>query len=177
MKKSTRVTLYFTGWYIMIGIAIILNYLNVDWEITGHFKGWLLLVIVCGLEGSALEFAVMTITVLLYRNFGPKDKKALKREYNHNLTCIMNYNLLATSEEDVDETFQGMYDAYMTNLSPNVSAVLVSATNDPDLKEYEFKSRDNFRALIRDTLMQEGKDFVSGKFHEINPQRLAGFWK
>jgi hypothetical protein len=41
-----------------------------------------------------------------------------------------------------------MLDAYMGNISPNVSAVLVSATGDDDLKDYELEVRDRLRSAI-----------------------------
>jgi hypothetical protein len=64
-----------------------------------------------------------------------------------------------------------MYEAYMGNLHPNIVAVLVSATNDRNLKQYEMHVRDNYRAKIYDELMREGLAYAASDHREINPFR------
>nr|KAG5707667.1 hypothetical protein BaRGS_031049 [Batillaria attramentaria] len=69
-----------------------------------------------------------------------------------------------------------MYEAYMGNLSELISAVLVSATNDEELKKYELEVRDNYRALIYDELFREGLNFAAGDLSGVDPLRLQHVW-
>ena len=41
-----------------------------------------------------------------------------------------------------------MYEAYVGNLSPSVSAILISVTRDGELKEYEVQLRDKYRGSL-----------------------------
>jgi hypothetical protein len=93
-----------------------------------------------------------------------------------NLTLVINYNLLASCEEDIDEALMQMYNAYWGNLSHKTSAVLVSATSDAALKHYELRLRDVFRAKLRAQLMQEGARFARGDTQGVPQERLDYFW-
>ena len=70
-----------------------------------------------------------------------------------------------------------MYLSFMTNLSPDISAVLLSVTGKPHLKDYELVVRDNYRALIRKTLIEEGQFIMRNQPQHVNPFRLRYFWK
>ena len=91
-------------------------------------------------------------------------------------TMILNYNILAYSKEDIDSCMEMMYKAYMGNLSPNISAVLVSATNDDKLKEYELLQRNYYRNKIYKVLHKEGKKFARGDYSSIDESRLQNVW-
>ncbi|XP_071132779.1 uncharacterized protein [Mytilus edulis] len=95
---------------------------------------------------------------------------------NHKLKLIINYNLLATCENDIDECMQNMFEAYMGNLHANVSAVLVSATKDIKLKDYELYVRDDIRRMIYSKLYLEGMAFCKMRYNEIDGPRLQNFW-
>ncbi|KAJ8316852.1 hypothetical protein KUTeg_004756 [Tegillarca granosa] len=71
---------------------------------------------------------------------------------------------------------QTMYEAYIGNLSPNVSAVLVSATGDEDLKHYELEVREKFRSIIYDELYNEGVAFAKDDYDSIDPLHLEYVW-
>lgn len=88
------------------------------------------------IQANVLELVVMAIAALFVKCCRPRDTATAPSD---NLTVILNYNLLALSEEDVDETFDTMFRAYMSNLSPHVAAVLVSATREPRLKRLQLQ--------------------------------------
>ena len=50
---------------------------------------------------------------------------------------MINYNLKAYSQKDIDLCFKNMYDAYVNNIFNNTVAVLISVTEDERLKKYE----------------------------------------
>ncbi|XP_077993973.1 uncharacterized protein LOC144447765 [Glandiceps talaboti] len=93
-----------------------------------------------------------------------------------NDTLIMAYNLLAHSKSDIDETFNRMFEAFMGNLSHNISAVLISATNDKDLKIYEKETCEYFRGIIHKVLLVEGLKYGNGMGHTLDRYRLKYFW-
>ncbi|KAH3787215.1 hypothetical protein DPMN_165335 [Dreissena polymorpha] len=69
-----------------------------------------------------------------------------------------------------------MYKAYVGNLSPNVSAVLLSATNDEELKEYELQIRDKYRAILYDDLYREGQALARGEYEQVDRIHLKHVW-
>ena len=64
-----------------------------------------------------------------------------------------------------------MYEAFLGNLHPSIATVLVSATNDNNLRQYELHVRDNYRAKIYDELMKEGEAFAASEYRDIDPFR------
>jgi len=172
MKRNTRIYLYFSVWVILSFIAIILNVLNVDWEKTSYINGIIIVVVLGILQGSVMEFPTQTIATLLIGG----DKRKPNTAKSDRLTIILNYNLLAMSRDEIDECMETMLDAYMGNLSPNVSAVLVSATGDDDLKDYELEVRDRLRSAIFDELFHEGTCFAKDDFESIDANRLENVW-
>lgn len=153
-------------------ICIMLNIINIDWRQTDIVNGIIIVVVLGVLQGSVLEFPVQTIATLLIGGERRKNKKAPCDR----LTVILNYNLLATGKDDILECIETMYMAYVGNLSPNVSAVLVSATNDDELKEYELQIRDTYRAILYDDLYREGLAFARGEYELVDPIHLHNVW-
>lgn len=172
MKRNTRVYLYFSVWVTLSFITIVLNVLNVDWEKTNIINGIIIVIILGILQGSVMEFPTQTIATLLIGG----DKRRLATAKSDRLTIILNYNLLAMSKDEIEECMETMLNAYMGNLSPNVSAVLVSATGDNELKEYELEVRDRLRNVIFDQLFHEGSCFAKDNFEEIDSVRLEHVW-
>lgn len=172
MNRLTRIYLYFTTWVSLAFIAIILNVINVDWERTNYINGIIIVVVLGVLQGSVMEFPTQTMATLLIGG----DKRGLQTAKSDRLTIVLNYNLLAMSRDEIDECMETMYEAYMGNLSPNVSAVLVSATGDESLKDYELEVRDRFRSAIFDELFHEGSCFAKDDFESIDPIRLDNVW-
>ncbi|KAH3787211.1 hypothetical protein DPMN_165331 [Dreissena polymorpha] len=153
-------------------ICIVLNIINIDWGITDTVNGIIIVIVLGVLQGSVLEFPVQTIATLLIGG----ERRHNKRAPCDRLTVILNYNLLATGKDDILECIETMYMAYVGNLSPNVSAVLVSATNDEELKEYELQIRDTYRAILYDDLYREGLAFARGEYELVDPIHLHNVW-
>lgn len=172
MRKTSRVFLYFSCWIFIALICIVLNIINVDWTRTDTVNGIVIVIVLGVLQGSVLEFPVQTIATLVVGG----ERRNTKRAVCDRLTVILNYNLLATSKDDILECIETMYMAYVGNLSPNVSAVLVSATTDDDLKEYELQIRDTYRAILYDDLYREGLAFAKGEYDLVDPIHLHNVW-
>jgi hypothetical protein len=84
---------------------------------------------------------------------------------------IINIQYHIPAKEDIEETYQRMYEAFLGNLHPSIATVLVSATNDNNLRQYELHVRDNYRAKIYDELMKEGEAFAASEYRDIDPFR------
>ena len=157
----------------MAFLAIILNILNVDWHQTNYINGIIIVVVLGILQGSVLEFPIQTIATLIV---GGETRKSKKMKCD-SLTLVLNYNLLALSTDEIDECMETMYQAYMGNLSPNVSAVLVSATNSDDLKQYEIEVVQKYRSVIYDKMYQEGVLFAKAEYDGIDQLHLDHVWR
>ena len=172
MERDLRVLLYFLLWIFLAIGGVILNILNVKWESDNIAQNVFLVLVLAILQGSVLEFPVQTIATLIIGGAKRDNPKANA----DNLTLIMNYNLLAVSKDDVDECFHTMFQAYMGNISRNVSIVLVSATAKDELRQYELECRDHYRTLIYDELFKEGVYFCNDEFSEVDEDRLKNVW-
>lgn len=172
MRRTFRVFLYFSCWIFVALICIVLNIINIDWTLTNTVNGVVIVVVLGVLQGAVLEFPVQTIATLIIGG----ERRDNKRAPCDRLTVILNYNLLATSRDDILECIETMYMAYVGNLSPNVSAVLVSATNDEELREYELQIRDTYRAILYDDLYREGLAFARGEYDLVDPIHLHNVW-
>ncbi|KAK7109468.1 uncharacterized protein [Littorina saxatilis] len=173
MNRARRVFLYFSSWVFLGLCCLVLNVCNIDWVKTNIAQGIFVVLILGVIQGSVLEFPVQTISTLL---IGGNRRQNSMTEATH-LTLVLNYNVLALSKDDIDECLQTMYEAYMGNMCEKFSAVLVSATNDEQLKAYELQVRDNYRAVIYDTLFREGLNFASGDLSGVDPLRLDHVWR
>lgn len=172
MNRTGRVFLYFSVWVFLALGAVILNIWNIDWTQTHIVQGVIIIIVLGVLQGSVLEFPVQTIATLIIGG----ERRHNERASADNLTLVLNYNILALSKDDIDECLHTMYEAFMGNLSENISAVLVSATGDEALKKYELEVRDNYRALIYDELFREGLNYAAGDRSAVDPLRLQHVW-
>ena len=167
-----RVFIYFASWTFFSLVATLLNIANIDWTLTGIVNGISIVIVLGILQTSLSEVVVQTLLALViggerrYNYKAPADK----------LNVILNYNLLATSKVEIDECFETMYEAYVGNLGPNVSAVLVSATSDGELKQYELELRDRYRRILYDDLFREGLAFIDGHIEQVDPLHLQHIW-
>lgn len=173
MERSTKLYLYFGLWVFIVIVLTILNIFNTDWDNSNVVSGILLLLILTILQGFVMEIPVQTIFCLILGGY----RREVRRADRNDFTSIINYNLLATSKDEIDECFHNMFEAYMGNLSPNISCVLVSATKSKELKDYELFMRDKYRSLIFDALYQDGMAFHRGNFEKITNLRLNHVWK
>lgn len=155
--------LYFHIWTTASVILFLISCANVDWLYLFRNEPWYMIalciffVLVQGLlQWSVLELPLMSMASVMVK---PQDD--LVGDGRH-LTCLVNYNLLASSREEVDATLMNAFVAYFGNLGPSVAACLVSATGDEELKAYELEVRDNFREQIFHLVLAEGKAWADG---------------
>ncbi|XP_069139269.1 uncharacterized protein [Argopecten irradians] len=149
-----------------------LNALNIIWETSDLATGIAVVIFVTLLQGTVIEIPLQTIATLIIGGH----RREVATGNGSRLSAIINYNLLAHSKEDIEECFRCMYDSYMGNLSPTISAVLVSATSGRRLREHELYMRDFYRMLIFDVLYTEGLSFSRGNYKLVHPARLEHFW-
>lgn len=173
MRHSKRILLFFGIWILLSFIAIILNVLNINWSKTSYINAIIIVVVLGVLQGSVMEFPMQTVATLL---IGGQTRHPSKAKCDR-FTIILNYNLLALSTDEIDDCLDNMFQAFMGNLSPNVSAVLVSATGAEELKEYEIEVVQKYRSQIYDCLFQEGVSFAKEDFDSINSARMEHLWK
>ncbi len=83
---------------------------------------------------------------------------------------IINYNLKAFTNRDIDQCFSNMYDAYINNVFNNTTAVLISVTDSIELKEYEKSLLYEYRKKIVNFLSNKGEEYL--KHPNTNP-----WWK
>mmetsp|Transcript_104449 Transcript_104449/g.184982 ORF Transcript_104449/g.184982 Transcript_104449/m.184982 type:complete len:2227 (-) Transcript_104449:48-6728(-) len=131
-------------------LVLIISVANINWNKTPIGLGIFIAVIQGFLNYAAVELPIKALVTLMTNRQAPKQAEC------ENTTVILNYNLLAICEADVDKCMQNMLEAYTNNLSENVSAVLISATDDPTLQEYEEQVRDGHRALLYTQLFRSG---------------------
>jgi len=162
---------YFTLWNMLTVSAIVASFFNVDWSRTPGVLGIIVVAVQGLLHWSVLEIPLQTLATFFTR-VSPKPKRA---DGSH-LTICLNYNLLAVSKADVDECMNNMYKAFMGNISENVSAVLVSATNDLELTMYEFEVRDTYRDKIYEELLHEGLVWAGFEHGKVDAGRHARVW-
>ncbi|XP_062566041.1 glucans biosynthesis glucosyltransferase H-like [Saccostrea cucullata] len=173
MKRNKRVFIFFGIWILLAFIAILLNVLNVDWTKTNYINAIFIIVVLGVLQGSVMEFPMQTVATLLIGG----ETRDPQRAKCDRFTILLNYNLLALSKDEIDDCLDNMFQAFMGNLSHNVSAVLVSATGAQELKDYEIEVVQKYRSLIYDHLFQEGVSFAEEDFDSINPAHLEHLWK
>eukprot|EP00928_Gymnodinium_smaydae_P048292 TRINITY_DN3227_c0_g2_i1.p1 TRINITY_DN3227_c0_g2~~TRINITY_DN3227_c0_g2_i1.p1 ORF type:complete len:2828 (-),score=613.09 TRINITY_DN3227_c0_g2_i1:118-8028(-) len=162
---------YFTLWNFFALLAIALAVVNVDWQRTPFFIGMLVVAVQGLLHWSVMEIPLQALAALFCDSPGvPARKRA------GNLTLCFNYNLLSVGTADVDDCFKNMFEAFMGNISENVSSCLVSATNDPELKQYELKVRDDCRAKIIAELRREGQIWAGFSRGKVDEGRARRFW-
>jgi len=166
---------YFFVWNVCALAVFVFSVGNVDWKKTRPALGVLAAAIQGLLHWSVLEFPIQTIATLM-----TVPRKLGKANCDH-LTITLNYNLLATSQADVDECMHNQLEAYLNNLHENVSAVLVSATNDPNLQQYELQVRNDHRARIYKELFRSGLAWAGytegGEVKEVERERVWGKYK
>ena len=149
---------YFTiGPILYTGINIGLNILNINWKninipiIIFYF----LIQSICTFSISEILLTYLLIPFIKSKNI-PNDTQTRL----HNDSIIINYNLKAYSQKDIDLCFKNMYDAYINNIFNNTVAVLISVTEDEKLKKYEEFVLFNYRSDIIQLLSKRGEEFL-----------------
>jgi len=150
-SKTTEGFPYLEVWRVCTIFVLILSVANINWSTTPVILGVFIAVVQGLLHWSVLEFPIKTVATMATPRIAPKEVDS-----EQGTTVILNYNLLAMSQADVDECMQNMLEAYLNNLNENVAAVLISATNDPVLQEYEEQVRNEHRAWLYRQLFRSG---------------------
>ena len=95
---------------------------------------------------------------------------------------IINYNLKAFTKQDIDLCFFNMYNAYINNIFNNTIAVLISVTDNLELKQYEKAMLYKYRNKIINHLSNKGEDYLkypnnnkSWKYFSLTPDKLFSF--
>ena len=117
---------YFKVWDACTILLITCNLANINWSKVFYNSTpfqILLLFLTIFLESilnwSSLELALKSFAVYFSRH-------EEKYEDGSDLGVIINYNLLASDEAEIDACLQNQYDGYVGNMSPSVVACLVS---------------------------------------------------
>ena len=162
-RRKKAIALYFMVWNTCTIICFLINIWNMRWRLLVENESILMICFACFfvliqgvLQWSALELPLLSFVTLLLKPL-PDERSPGK-----DLTVMINYNLLASTNDEIDAAFKNAYDAYIGNLSPNVVAVMVSATGEEKLKDYEMETRDKCRARIREIVLEEGAQWVAG---------------
>lgn len=82
-----------------------------------------------------------------------------KRDFNFskdvkNQTLLINYNLKAHDKKSIDECLKNYQTSFLNNISKEYTGVLVSATEDSKLLEYEYDEFKKYRLNIYETLIR-----------------------
>lgn len=163
---------YFFIWDVCTVIVLVASILNVKWDTTHPIMGVLVVMIQGLLHWSVLEIPLQTLATMFV------SAPPVARADRGHLTMCVNYNLLALGQADIDECMANMYEAYIGNIDKKVSSCLVSATNEPSLKEYELQTRDRYRKQIYDELYAEGLSWAGLAENpvEVDAGRLERLW-
>ena len=156
--------IYFKTWTIATIVMLLINCANTNWVYLFQNEPWWMIclsIFFFAIQG-VLQWSVLELPLMSFASTFVKADADRMADGRH-LTIIINYNLLASYKSEVDATLVNAFSAYIGNLSPTVACVLVSATGDPELKEYELFVRDNLREQIYDLVIQEGRAWASGK--------------
>jgi hypothetical protein len=155
--------IYFKTWNIATIVMLIINCANMDWVYLFKNEPWWMICLSIFFFGiqAILQWSVLELPLMSFASAFVKAGVDRMADGSH-LTIIINYNLLASYRSEVDATLVNAFSAYIGNLSPTVACVLVSATGDPELKEYELLVRDNLREQIFELVISEGKAWAAG---------------
>eukprot|EP00928_Gymnodinium_smaydae_P097663 TRINITY_DN8904_c0_g1_i2.p1 TRINITY_DN8904_c0_g1~~TRINITY_DN8904_c0_g1_i2.p1 ORF type:complete len:2792 (-),score=534.48 TRINITY_DN8904_c0_g1_i2:78-8453(-) len=173
LRSSLRLSSFpfFFLWNLSALVALALAALNIDWDRTNPIFGLLIVVIQGLLHWSVMEFPLQTAATLCCPSPAPP-----RRAGAGHLKACLNYNLLAVGHAAIDECMANMFSAFMGNVSPNLSACLVSATNDPELQKYELELRDHYRARIYAELHAEGLIWAGHARGTVDEGRHQRLW-
>jgi hypothetical protein len=159
--------IYFKAWTIATIILLLINCANMNWVYLFKNESWWMIclsLLFFGIQ-SILQWSVLELPLMSLASALVKSEADRVADGSH-LTILINYNLLASYKSEVDATLVNAFSAYIGNLSPTVASVLVSATGDEKLKEYELLVRDNLREQIFEMVITEGRAWANGKVHD-----------
>ena len=143
MFKNFEYIYLFFGPIIFTLISTIINIYIIDWNLINNITGYIYLFIqgLCAYTSS--EIPLKSLLLLIYK------KNKIKHSNNVGKTSfVINYNLKASDKKEIDICFLNMYEAFLGNMTENSCAVLISATVDNELKQYETEKLEYYKKLL-----------------------------
>ena len=170
--------LYFVGGAtISSTISVIISYNNILWDRTST-PGGIIFLVLQGLCSFFVSELFLQYLLLFYRNntnsntntntntnTNRDDKgrvliRNLSSGYSSSPSYIINYNLKATTKEEVDTCFENMYETIIGNLTPGCVSILISVSVEPDLRDYETEKYDEYRKRYFNYLYRTGLKYL-----------------
>ena len=160
--------LYFVGGAtISSTISVIISYNNILWDRTSTTGGIIFLVLQ-GLCSFFVSELLLQYLLLFYRNNTNTNRdnknrviiRNLSSGYSSSPSYIINYNLKATTKEEVDTCFENMYETIIGNLTPGCVSILISVSVEPDLRDYETEKYDEYRKRYFNYLYRTGLKYL-----------------
>ena len=163
MTSNTRVlntsSYFWSGAVIVTLIYAAIFIPNINWRKNNIINSiiYTLLQLVCFFSSS--EIFLKAILVLFYKK---KEIKNANKLYNINV--IINYNLKAVDYDSVDECLKNMFKSFLLNLSRNHTMVLISATTDSKILEYEKKYFLMIKNKIYKVLLEKVDTYIKERY-------------
>ena len=171
---------YFTiGPIIYTGLNIFLTVININWnEINLPITVIYFITHII----TTLSISEIFLTYLLIPFIKSPINNYIVNNTITNYPIIINYNLKAFTKRDIDQCFLNMYNAYINNVFNNTIAVLISVTDNLELKQYEKDMLYQYRNKIFNHLARKGEEFIKypnsntwWKELSITPHKLFNF--
>ena len=154
INKYARI--YFWSGSILCAIfSTTINILIIEWKHLHLSLGIIYLVIQFICSWTASEILLKPLLILFH-----KVKPVRLINDIGKTSFIINYNLKAYYNEEIDECLNNMYEAFINNMGINSIAVLISATTDPILQEYELSKIIYYQKLIYNELYNSGTNYI-----------------
>lgn len=141
-----------------------LTYINIDFTMCNKYILTLYFFLYTVLSIKVSEIFLSHI-LIFFCNKPPNNLVNLQE----NPSIIINYNLKAFTNIDVELCFNNMFNTYINNIFNNSVAVLISVTNDDDLRNFEIYMLKEYRNKIYNQLYNEGEKYLK------NPNKIS-YW-
>ena len=149
---------YFTiGPVIYTGVNCYLTIININWNYINITTTIFYFITHIIATLSISEIFLTYMLILLTKN-SVNNYAVTNNIIEHPI--IINYNLKAFTNRDIDQCFSNMYDAYINNVFNNITAVLISVTDSIELKEYEKSLLYEYRKKIVNFLSKKGEEYL-----------------
>jgi len=155
INKYARI--YFWGGSILFtSLSTIINIYIIEWNKVNLIIGIFYLFIQLISSWTSSEILLKALLILFH--------KVNKINTIHDIgktSFIINYNLKAYNEEEIDKCFLNLYHAFIGNMGINSIGVLISATTDPILITYEISKLIYYRELLYNYLYKIGLEYIN----------------
>ena len=156
--KSNSFNYFWIGSIIVTLIYSAIFIPNIRWDKNNTINSiiYTILQLICFFSSS--EIFLKAMLVLFHKK---KEIKCTNKLYN--ISVIINYNLKAVDRESVDECLKNMFKSFLVNLSRNHTMVLISATNNIEILEYEATQFLTIKNKIYEILLQKAHIYTEHK--------------